>query len=446
MTNSASNMNNQGSIPRAPENTRVFIGIGIAIISIAFGGLGTWAAVAPLDSAAIAPGIIAVESNRKTVQHLEGGIVKEILVRDGDRVREGDVLLRLDDTKARAVLEILRGELDAALAQKSRLVAERDGLAEIRFPEALLQRAETSKVREAIAGQSQLFDARRKSLQGQLAILDQRISQFNEEMAGLEAQQAARRDQLKYLQEELGGLRGLEKAGHVARTRIFAYEREIAKLRGERGEYISEIARAQQGIGEAELQIIQRQQSFREEVVAELRELEKRIFQLEERLVTAQDELDRTDVRAPVDGIVMDLDVHTAGGVVRPGEDVMEVVPMGDRLIIEARISPQDIDDVAVEQEATVRFTGMRFRSTPVVIGRVINVSADRLLDEYSGVSYYLARIEIPKWQEKVLVDLDVKLHPGMPADVLIKTGTRTVLRYVMGPVGDGLARAFKEK
>jgi HlyD family secretion protein/epimerase transport system membrane fusion protein len=414
------------------------------IIIVAFGGFGAWASLASLDSAAIAPGVVVVESDRKSVQHLEGGLVKEILVRDGDRVEKDDVLIRLEDTHARAMYDIVRGELDAALAQESRLIAERDDRDSIAFPETLLARSRTPKVDKALRGQRHLFTARRRSLRGQVAILEQSIAQLREEIEGLGAQQAARERQLAILSDELKGLRKLLRQGNVPRNEVLAYERRIAELGGEKGRFMADVARAEQSIGEARLRIGQLEKTAREEVVAELREVQERIFGLEERLVAAEDILGRTEIRAPTTGIVMGMQAHTTGGVIAPAEEILQVVPVGDRLVIDTRVDPIDIDDVSVGQQATVRLTAFKLRSTPIIVGTLINLSADTLVDEHSGSPYYLARIEVSKDELASLGDL--ALQPGMPVEALIKTGSRTALGYMLSPLTENLDLAFKER
>ncbi len=418
--------------------------IGLLTIIIAFGGFGTWAALASLDSAAIAPGVVVVESDRKSVQHLEGGLVKDILVRDGHRVEKGDVLIRLEDTHARALHDIVRGELDAARAEESRLIAERDDRNDVVFPDELLARARVAKVRKALEGQRSLFNARRNALRGQVAILEQSIAQFREEIEGLKSQQAAREQQLKILRDELRGLRKLLAQGNVPRNEVLAYERRIAELSGEKGRFMADVARAEQGIGEARLRIGQLRKTVREEVVAKLREVQERIFGLEERLVAAEDVLGRTEVRAPSAGIVMGMRAHTTGGVITPGQEILQVVPVGDRLIIQARVDPVDIDDVAIGQQASVRLTAFKMRSTPIIVGTLINLSADRLVDEHDGTPYYLARIEVSKEELAGLGDL--ALQPGMPVEALIKTGARTALGYMLSPLTENMGLAFRER
>ncbi|NIS05541.1 MAG: HlyD family type I secretion periplasmic adaptor subunit [Gammaproteobacteria bacterium] len=427
-----------------PSNPRAWIVAGMLIIAAAFGGFGTWASFASLDSAAIAPGVVVVETDRKSVQHLEGGLVKEILVRDGARVAKGDVLIRLEDTHARAMYDIVRGELDAALAEQSRLVSEHEGREDIVFPAELLARAHIAKVSKALQGQRHLFTARRNALNGQIAILEQNIAQFREEIEGLKAQQVARERQLRILEDELRGLRKLLAQGNVPRNEVLAYERKIAELAGERGLFTADVARAEQSIGEARLRIGQLEKSAREEVAAKLGEVQERIFGLEERLVAAEDVLRRTEIRAPSDGVVMGMQARTTGGVIAPAQEILQVVPVGDRLVVEARVDPIDIDDVALGQQASVRLSAFKLRSTPIILGTVINLSADRLVDPHSGAPYYLARIEVSKEELASLGEL--QLQPGMPVDTLIKTGARTALSYMLSPLTESMGLAFREK
>lgn len=431
-------------IPPPPSDPRGWIIAGFTTILVAFGGFGTWAAYATLDSAAIAPGIVVVETERKSVQHLEGGLVKQILVRDGDRVVKDDVLIRLEDTHAKAMYDIVRSELDGALAEESRLVAERDGADDIAFPPDLAARSRASKVRKALTGQRNLFTARRNALRGQVAILEKSIAQYREEIEGLRSQQAAREQQLTILADELQGLRKLLKQGNVPRNEVLAYERRIAELSGEKGRFMADVSRAEQGIAEARLRIGQLQKTSLEEVVAELRDIQERIFGLEERLVAAKDVLGRTEIRAPSSGVVMGMQAHTTGGVVAPAQEILQVVPVGDRLVVEARVDPIDIDDVAIGQEATVRLTAFKMRSTPIIVGTLINLSADRLVDEHSGAPYYLARIEVSKEELASLGNLE--LQPGMPVEALIRTGARTALGYMLSPLTENIDLAFRER
>ena len=407
-----------------------------------FGGFGTWAALAPLDSAVVAPGTVAVYSNRKTVQHLEGGIVAEIAVRDGDRVAEGDLLIRLDATRADASLALIEGRLDELVAAEARLVAERDGLGALAFPQALLARAGDPALSPILAGQTGLFAARRTSKEGEIAILRRRIASSEDEIDGLQAQRRSRVRQVAIIDEELVGLRALFEKGYTPRTRILALEREREELQGEQGELTAGIARAGNEIAEAELQIVQLDKRFREEVLEELRQVQAEIHELSERRIAAADERRRTDIRAPRAGIVVGLDVFTPGGVISPGQPILHLVPSDDEHIVEAQLRPEDIDRVVAGQPATVRFPAFNARTTPELQASVLTVSADRLIDEITGAPYYQAKVRIP---ESELARLGGQaLISGMPAETFIAAGERTALTYLLKPFLDALTRATR--
>lgn len=418
---------------------------GLLVILLAFGGVGSWAAFAPLQSAVVAPGTVVVESSSKSVQHLEGGIVKEVLVRDGDLVEAGQILVRLQEVQAQASSSVVSNQLAAAQALEARLVAERDDLPEVVFPEDLLARAEVDpEVAEIVVAQRRQFDERRKSIEGQVNILSARIGQSLQEIEGLKVQKASKERQVAIFAEELKGLRELFEKGYTPRTRILAMEREVASLEGDIGAAVSGIARAQKSIGEANLQIEQTRQRFREEVVGQLREVQVQLSDLREKLTVASDVLERTVIQAPQTGFVQKLSVHTVGGVIRPGEELMQIVPQDGRLVIEAHLSPMDIDQVQVGHSAEARFSAFHTQEIPTIQGVVTVVSADRLTDERTGVPYYLSRIEVS--DEELAKIGDRRLIPGMPADVVITTGERTALDYFLKPIEQFSMRAMKEE
>lgn len=435
---------NQAAVLTASQsNPAGPLAFGSLLILFAFGGLGGWAAIAPLESAVMASGTVAVESERKVVQHLEGGIVRQIMVNDGDQVTDGQLLLTLDDTRTRAVYEIVKSQHDAALALEARLRAERDGSDHIDFPDELLAESDL-EADNAIAGQTALFETRRISLGGQIDILNQRIEQFREEIDGLTSQEEARELQVSLFEQELEGLRKLAEEGSVPVNYVLAKERETAALRGERGKFRSDVARARQGIGEARLQISQLQKDRNEEVSEQLRQIQDQLADQKERIIAARDSLQRTEIRAPATGMVFGLAVHTTNAVIRPGENILYIVPKDDELIMEARANINDIDDVAINQDATIRFASLSFRNTPMIDGRVIYVSPDSQVDENTGVSYYAVKIRVSP--EELAKLGDTQLQPGMPVDVLIKTGSQTALEYLLKPLTDSLAKAFLEK
>jgi HlyD family secretion protein/epimerase transport system membrane fusion protein len=430
-------------VPPASTNPRPYIALGLVVVLSIFGGIGTWASVAPLSGAIIAPGMVTVISNRKTVQHFEGGIVSELLVRDGHVVERGQALLRLDDTRAQAALGVLDTHLDLLRAREQRLVAERDGREAVRPPATLADRSGEPEVVEILMGQRQLFEARRAALRGEVQIFVRRSEQLREEIEGLLAQQSADRGQIALVDDELVGQRQLHERGFAAKGRLRELERELERLRGELGENTAGIARAENAIGETDLRIIQLEKDFREEVVSELHEVQGRIFDLEDRRVAALDELNRLVVRAPQAGSVVNLRLHTVGGVLAPGDPILDIVPDDDELVVEAQVRPDDIDKVSVGGTASVRLTALDLRNTPRLAGEVLYVSADRMTDRATGVPYYLMRTRIPDSELSLLGDL--RLVPGMPAETFVETGARTMLSYVVKPLTDGMARAFRE-
>jgi HlyD family type I secretion membrane fusion protein len=417
--------------------------MGSMIVAAMLGGLGLWSAVTPLSGAVIAPGVVTVYSKRKTIQHLEGGIVDQILVRDGDHVDDGQLLIRLADIRARANLAVVSSRLDVLRAREARLRTERDGHRGVAFPDGLMARRGEPSVTEILASEVELFAARRTALEGEVQILEQRIAQLEQQILGLDAQQQANGAQIRLIEEELTGLRSLHEKGYVSKTRILELERRQEELRGERGQHIAEIARARTAIGEAELQIIQVQNDFREEVATHLHEVQADLLDIQERYVAAADELQRLEIRAPQSGIVVGLDVHTLGGVISPGQPILDIVPKEDELVIEAQVAPQDIDKIAIGLEATVRLSAFDLRSTPELSGTVFATSADRLIEEASREPYYLVAARIPDAELAKLQGLE--LVPGMPAEVFIRTGERTALSYLLKPLTDGMARAFKD-
>ena len=421
------------------------IAIGCIIIALFFGALGGWAALAPLESAAIAPGEVAIDTKRKTIQHLEGGIIGEILVRDGDVVDAGQALIRLEKIQSRAELELLQGRHITASAIEARLIAERDGLVEVPFPEWLLDRLEEPEVIDTIAGQVNIFASRQESLDHQTQILHQRIAQFEEEITGLEGLIAAENVQLKLIDEEIKDVRHLVELGLARRPRLLALEREVAALEGQRSQNLAGIARARQSISEAELRISELHTALVNEVVQLLSETQAELFDLADRIRASEDKLIRTEVRAPIGGTIVNLQVHTAGGVIAPGAPLLDIVPGDDPLVIEARVDPGDIDVVRPGLDAQVRISAFSQKNMTPIPGVVTYVSADRLDDERTGVGYYVARIML---EEKDIFEAlqGAKLQPGMQAEVIIATGARTVLDAIISPISGSFNRAFREE
>lgn len=415
--------------------------IGLLILFVTFGMFGTWAAVAPLDSAALAPGVVTVKTYRKTVQHLEGGIVKEIRVRDGDQVEAGEVLLVLDDTQSQAELGIVQGQLIAAMAQEARLQAERDGLEEIVFPDSFDR--QDPRVEEAVLSESQVFRARMNSHYGEIEVLEQRVTQIDEQIKGLKAVNRSKQELMKSYREEIADLTELLSDGYVDKQRLRELERQVSELEGAMADNRSRIAQAEMQSGETELQILQLKKDFHTEVVNQLSEVQSELFDLRERQRALLDRVERTIIRAPEAGMVLGMKVHTVGGVIRSGEPILDIVPAASDLVVEAQVSPIDIDRVSAGKLADIRFSAFKSATTPVIEGRVEHVSADRLTNEETGMPYYLARVELTEEGRKKLGSL--LLVPGMPAEVLINTGERTLLEYLVQPATNAFARSFIE-
>ncbi|NJM34159.1 MAG: HlyD family type I secretion periplasmic adaptor subunit [Rhodomicrobium sp.] len=413
-------------------------------IVMIFVGFGSWASTAPIASAVIAPGTFTVDSKRKAIQHLEGGIVETLLVRDGDEVNAGDGLVKLDPTRPRAMLAIVSSNLRKELASEARLIAEREGAEKVAYPPELTESADLPEVRDLIDSQNAIFEARRSTILGEVAILEQRIAQLADETQGLNAQLEAKRRQMEFITEELTGLRQLMAQGQTTKPRILALERSAAALSGEEGELLANIARAQKTVGETKLEIIQRQKAFQKAVTEELEAVQSRLRELQEREVAARDVLNRITIRRPVGGTVVNMSVHTVGAVIQGGDTIMEIVPGKDSLIAEVSVRPQDIDNVTLDQHATVRLLAFKQRTTPLLEGRVIYVSADSLENPTTRQPFYIARIDLPSDQIAKLGDL--KLQPGMQVEVMIRTGDRTAFEYLMQPIVDSVNRAWREE
>lgn len=432
-----------GDIPAVKTRAWPWIVIGGVVIAVAFGGMGGWAATVPLASAVIATGQVTVDTNRKQVQHLEGGIVADLRVRDGDVVKRNEVLIRLDDTRAKASLAIVAAAYREELAKEARYIAERDGKDRIDWPRDLRTPANDPVLKALLTSQQTIFESRRETLRGETDILGERISQLEEEIEGLSAQKNASEKQIELIKEELKGLLDLYSRGQTTRPRILALQREAARLDGERGELIGKIARSRKAVGETKLEIIQKQKAFRNEVVAGLRDVQAKVNDLRERFVAARDVLERIDIRAPVAGKIVGLAVHASEAVIKPAETILEIVPSGDRLLIEVQVEPQDIDNVAIGQKAEIRMLAFKQRTTPTLKGTVSYVSADALKHAQTGATFFLTRIEVPEAEQKRLEGQ--VLQPGMPAEAMIQTGKRTALAYIVQPILDSMNRAWRD-
>ena len=410
--------------------------IGLTIFVLAFVVFGGWAGFAPLDGAALAPGEVTVKTYKKEVQHLEGGIVKSILAQNGDVVSAGQAILEMDKTQPIVQLEIANSRLVALQSLEARLLAERDNLPRITF------NATTAAAAKELASQTAIFDARKASRKGSVDVLNQRINQLESKLVGLAALRDSKNMLAASFSAELDDTRALLEEGFSDKARLRSVERSLATYQGEAADLAATIASTEVQIGETRMQILQLNREFQNEVVTQLGDTQTRLKDAQERSIALQDIVNRTTVRAPVAGVVNGLQVHTEGGVIAPGTAIAEIVPLTEELILEARVSPLDIDRVSVGQEAVVRFPAFGSR-TPTILGKVLSLSADAMIDPNTGMSYYLARVEVTSEGMSELGDLE--LLPGMPAEVLITTGSRTLLQYLFKPFSNALARSFIE-
>jgi HlyD family secretion protein len=422
---------------------RSHLRLSLGLSALLGGGAVFWAATTQITGAVIAPGSLVVDSSVKKVQHQTGGVIGEIAVRDGSHVEAGEVVVRLDDTIPRANLAIVTKSLDEVLARTARLEAERDRSARVQFPEELTNRVLDRSVQRIIDGEQGLFELRRSAREGQKSQLKERIAQLEQEIEGVLAQSEAKTREIGLIRRELEGVRELYAKKLIQMTRLTSLEREEARLEGERGALLSSAAQARGKVAETKLQIIQIEQDLRSEVAKELRELQGKSAELVERRVAAKDQLQRVDIRAPLAGVVHQLAVHTVGGVVQPGEPMMLVVPDGEELAVEVKVSPQEIDHLHVGQAANLRFPAFNQRATPEIEGNVTLVAADLTADQRTGQSYYVVRIGATKEQLDRLGP--VKLVAGMPVEAFIMTGYRSVLSYLLKPFRDQMAKAFRQ-
>ncbi|MDQ2082877.1 HlyD family type I secretion periplasmic adaptor subunit [Xanthobacteraceae bacterium Astr-EGSB] len=427
--------------PESSIRRHLFIAIGLIVILV--GGVGGWAASTEISGAVIAEGQLVVDSNVKKVQHPTGGIVGELRVQNGSIVKAGDVVLRLDETQTKANLAIIVKGLTELIARKTREEAERDGT-QMAFPPELVRLANGDpEVRLVLEGELRQFEIRRSAREGQKAQLRERISQLNEEIRGLTSQEAGKAKEIYWIRKELDGVRELWDKNLVQFTRVTALERDAARIEGERGNVIATTAQARGKISEIELQIMQIDQDMRSEVSKDLADIRAKTAELTEKKIAVEDQMKRLELRAPQDGVVHQLDVHTVGGVISAGQPVMLIVPNADVLKVEAKLRPQDINQVKLGQLATLRFTSFNQRTTPEINGEVGLISADVSQDPKSGVNYYTVRIDVPPNELDRIVGQ--KLVPGMPVEVFLQTGLRTVISYIVRPFHDQATKAFRE-
>lgn len=423
----------------ADRSIRNYSIAGLAVVTVLLLGAGGWAMTAQLSGAVVGSGTVVVDGNVKQVQHREGGVVGQIFVRNGTRVNAGDVLVKLDDTVTRAGLAIVTNQIDQLSARRARLVAERDdalSMAPQKFKDDL-------SGNEYLAAEEVLFSARRKTLDGQKEQLRQRVEQIGQETTGLNVRRRAKEEELSWLNQELTRTRSLSDKQLVQFNRLAELERLNAQLDGERGQLITEIARAATRVTETELQILQLDQERRAEVLTELRDVDNKLAELAQQRITAEDQLKRIEIFAPQTGIVHELTVHTIGGVIAAGETIMQVVPVDDVLVVEARIQPADIDQLHIGQQATLRLSAFNQRTTPEISGNVQSIAADLIQNPQTGEAWYSTRIHIPEAELDRLKGLT--LLPGMPVEAYIKTGERSAMSYLIKPLFDQINRAMRE-
>ncbi len=413
------------------------------LVSLAFGvGAIAWSALAPLEGAVASNGLLVVESNVKKVQHPTGGVVGSIAVREGQRVTEGEVLLRLDDTQTRANLGVIMNDLMSGAARRARLIAERDNLLQVEMPSELTDRlAADPALADVIASERKVFETRTQSRSGQKAQLAERIGQSQHEIEGLEQQRRSMETQLRVTRKELDDLKGLESRGLVPRTRITTLDKEIARNEGSLGDVNARIAQSKGRISEFEIQIRQIDWDRTTDVSKDLRETETRMAEAREKRTTAEDMLRRIDIRAPISGTVQQLAIHTVGGVVTPTDQLMIIVSDADQLIVEARVMPQDRDQLMLDQPTRVRFTSFNQRTTPEVSAQVFRISGDVIRDQQTGQMFYSVGVRVPETEIGRLNG--IRLVAGMPAETFFKTDGRTLMSYLLKPLTDHWQKSF---
>jgi HlyD family type I secretion membrane fusion protein len=431
------------AIPEHPPVRRVVL-VGVMLTLVGFGGFSTWASVAPLASAAVAPGIVTADTNRKTVQHLDGGVIAEIVARDGDRVEARQVLMRLDDLETRSIVTLLEGQRRAYAAQETRLLSERDDREKLVFPKDLADLRSDADMAEILSGQERIFESRRASVEGQIAVTHQRIAQSQAQIRAYDAQFDAGHKQLELIKEELVGVQELADKGLERKPRVLALKRQAANLEGQQGEFLNNMAQAREAIAQSELEILGMQADRHSEVATELREVQTRLAEVTEKLAAAQIRQGRRDVVAPEAGTVLNMRYFAPGAVVPPGGPILDLVPRDDRLVVEARVRPSDIDVVHVGLPAQIIFSAFKSRTTPKIDGTVTRVTADALKDERTGEFYYVARVVADSAQLEQLSD--IHLQSGMPAETMILTGERTMLEYLTQPIRDTFRSALREQ
>lgn len=423
-----------------PEISSIII-YSITIIVLFIGGFFTWAMLATLESAAIAPGSVIVSGNRRVIQHFEGGIIKKIYVKDGSFVRKGSILIKLDDIKAKALSDVNQHELWTLLSTQARINAELDH-SDIQFP-SHLSHSEAPQVKRIVELQQKIFKANKSHIDSNLGIYLQKIQQLEQEISGILAIIKSNEEQRHFIEKELKDAEILVKKRLIKQSRYYALQREFSDITGKKGQLAAKLAELQQKIGETELQINTIKDEHRKSLLDELREVQGKLNEITQRQLTGQDTLARTEIRSPIDGTIVNLKFHTRGGIIKPGEPIMDIVPKHETLIIGAKLSPLDIDAVHPGLTAKVMFTGLSHRNAPRLIGHVTHVSADALTDPNTQKAYFQIKIQIPQDQLRKLHN--VALYPGMPAEAMIITNKDSPWAYFTKPIVKSFDRAFRE-
>ena len=432
-------MSAKQEIKMPSTNDSKVIGFGLTVIFLLFGVFGVWAAFAPLAESSVAVGTISADLDKKTLQHLEGGVIESIHVKDGDEVKKGDILLKLKDIHINSQLDIHKAQYDDASALYARLVAQRDKLSSVVYPQELKNESMKNE-------QNSIFYETKKSIEDEKIISQNRVVQLENQIEGLNSLLQAKKSRLKSIKEEILEWEELYKQKLVDKLKIRDLGREQNTIEGDISQTQSEIAKLSEAINETKNQQLLREKEFTKETLGELVQAKSALFDLKSKIASVEEMLQRTNIVAPIDGTVVGLSLHTVGGVVSPGRDILQIVPQNSKLVVVAQVQTADIDKVKVGLMADIRFSAFNVQKAHVVEGRVVHVSADSFMDEKSGLPYYEAKIEVTKNGQAQLVEYGFELVSGMPAEVMIKTSERTVLSYFIKPFTDMIARGFNEE
>lgn len=417
---------------------------GFASIFLFFGTFGVWATLSPLEGASIAIGVVTVDSQRKTVQHLEGGIIKKITITEGEKVKKGQTLIQLDNTQAKSELEQLISRQRNAIARETRLIAERDNAEKMTFDENLIAQKNDPRVKELLINQQRIFEARRNFSASQKEIINKQLAQNQAELNGQKKRLWIEKKRLINIKKEVESNRKLIEKGFISKNQVLRLEREENQILGSLSQMRSNVNRLSQNVAENKAQLKEQELELIKDVVEGLRDSRQERYELEERIAAAKDVLKRTTVSAPLDGTVLNLKVFSEDGVISPGQTLLDIVPINERMLIEARVNPSDIDQITQGMKAQIRLTALNMRNIKPMKGKILTISADRLIDDQTGEAYYLARVAFSDNIQKNRKD--ITLYPGMQAEVLLLTNARTPLEYLTKPLTESLNRAFREE